>query len=82
MISQIGSDSWAIRQLPGGLVESIPQTGGNFAYTYDDNGNITSVVQDGVTTSYTYDALGQLIRVVDGQEGAPGSILTTRAATS
>ena len=53
-----------------GLVESISQAGGNFTYTYDDNGNIVSVVQDGVTTSYTYDALGQLIRVVDGQEGA------------
>ncbi len=53
-----------------GLVASISQTGGNFTYTYDDNGNIVSVVQDGVTTSYTYDALGQLIRVVDGQEDA------------
>lgn len=53
-----------------GLVESISQTGGNFTYAYDDNGNIVSVVQDGITTSYTYDALGQLIRVVDGQEGA------------
>ena len=53
-----------------GLVASISQTGGNFTYTYDDNGNIISVVQDGVTTSYTYDALGQLIRVVDDQEGA------------
>ena len=69
-----------------GLVESISQTGGNFAYTYDDNGNIASVVQDGVTTSYTYDALGQLIRVVDGQEGATweytydqgGNILTKK----
>ena len=53
-----------------GLVETITQTGGNFSYTYDDNGNIVSVVQDGVTTSYTYDALGQLIRVDDGQENA------------
>ena len=53
-----------------GLIATIEQTGGNFTYTYDDNGNITSVVQDGVTTSYTYDALGQLIRVVDGHEGA------------
>ena len=53
-----------------GLVQSIAQTGGNFTYTYDDNGNIASVVQDGVMTSYTYDVLGQLIRVVDGQEGA------------
>ena len=53
-----------------GLVQSITQTGGNFTYTYDDNGNITSVVQDDVETVYTYDALGQLIRVVDGQEGA------------
>ena len=53
-----------------GLIATIEQTGGNFTYIYDDNGNITSVVQDGVTTSYTYDALGQLIRVVDGHEGA------------
>ena len=53
-----------------GLVESIAQTGGNFTYTYDDNGNIVSVVQDGITTSYTYDALGQLIRVDDEQENA------------
>ena len=52
------------------LVETIAQTGGNFAYTYDDNGNIVRVVQDGVTTEYTYDALGQLIRVDDGQENA------------
>ena len=69
-----------------GLVESISQTGGNFTYTYDDNGNIASVVQDGVTTSYSYDALGQLIRVVDGQENATweytydqgGNILTKK----
>lgn len=53
-----------------GLIASISQTGGNFTYTYDDNGNITKVVQDGVTTEYTYDALGQLIRVDDGQENA------------
>ena len=53
-----------------GLVESISQTGGNFTYTYDDNGNITKVVQDGKTTSYTYDALGQLTRVDDAQENA------------
>ena len=51
-----------------GLVASIAQTGGNFTYTYDDNGNIVSVVQDGVTTAYTYDALGQLVQVDDGQE--------------
>ncbi|MDD6050865.1 MAG: peptidoglycan-binding protein, partial [Clostridiales bacterium] len=53
-----------------GLVASISQTGGNFTYTYDDNGNITKVVQDGKTTSYTYDALGQLTRVDDAQENA------------
>ncbi|MBR0320624.1 MAG: RHS repeat protein, partial [Clostridia bacterium] len=53
-----------------GLVASIQQTGGNFTYEYDDNGNITKVTQDTVDTEYTYDALGQLIRVVDGQEGA------------
>ena len=65
----------ALEDAPGktsttGLVESIVQTGGSFAYTYDDNGNITQVVQDGVTTAYTYDALGQLIQVDDGQENA------------
>ena len=53
-----------------GLIASISQTGGNFTYTYDDNGNITRVMQDGVTTSYTYDALGQLIQVDDSQENA------------
>lgn len=52
------------------MVKSISQTGGNFSYEYDNNGNITEVVQDGKSTSYTYDALGQLIRAVDGQEGA------------
>ena len=69
-----------------GLVKSISQTGGNFTYEYDDNGNIIEVEQDGVTTAYTYDALGQLIRVVDGQEGATweytydqgGNILTKK----
>ena len=69
-----------------GLVASITQTGGNFTYTYDDNGNIASVEQDGVSTAYTYDALGQLIRVVDGQENATweytydqgGNILTKK----
>ena len=59
-----------VMKITTGLVASIAQTGGNFSYTYDDNGNIASVVQDGVTTAYTYDALGQLTRVVDGQEGA------------
>ncbi len=53
-----------------GLIESISQPGGNFTYTYDDNGNIISVVQDGKKTTYEYDALGQLIRVDDEQEGA------------
>ncbi len=53
-----------------GLVKSITQTGGNFTYTYADNGNIVSVVQDGKKTAYTYDALGQLTQVDDQQENA------------
>ena len=69
-----------------GLISSIAQTGGNFTYTYDDNGNITRVVQDGVETAYAYDALGQLIRVDDGHENATwvyeydrgGNILTKK----
>ena len=52
------------------LIQNISQTGGNFTYTYDANGNITKVVQDGVTTTYHYDGLGQLIRVDDGHENA------------
>ena len=53
-----------------GLIASMAQTGGNFTYTYDDNGNIIRVEQDGVATAYTYDALGQLIQVDDEQENA------------
>ena len=37
----------------------------DFAYTYDECGNITSEDRNGVVTSYGYDALGQLIRVND-----------------
>ncbi len=60
-----------------GLIASISQTGGNFSYTYDDNGNITSVVQDGKSTYYEYDALGQLIRVNDQNDTTSGSTGTT-----
>ena len=51
------------------LVRSITQGSGanalNFAYTYDNRGNITSETRNGVTTTYEYDALGQLNRVND-----------------
>ena len=56
------------------LVSSITQGEGenamNFAYTYDNRGNITSETRNGLTTTYVYDALGQLIRVNDPHENA------------
>ena len=56
------------------LVSSITQGEGenamNFAYTYDNRGNITSETCNGLTTTYVYDALGQLIRVNDPHENA------------
>ena len=56
------------------LVSSITQGEGenamNFAYTYDNRGNITSEPRNGLTTTYVYDALGQLIRVNDPHENA------------
>ena len=56
------------------LVSSITQGEGenamNFAYTYDNRGNITSETHNGLTTTYVYDALGQLIRVNDPHEDA------------
>lgn len=51
------------------LVASIASGTGsnamNFAYTYDDTGNILSEIRDGSATTYAYDGLGQLIRVND-----------------
>ena len=56
------------------LVSSITQGEGenamNFAYTYDNRGNITSETRNGLTTTYVYDALGQLVRVNDPHENA------------
>jgi len=56
------------------LVSSITQGEGenamNFAYIYDNRGNITSETRNGLTTTYVYDALGQLIRVNDPHENA------------
>lgn len=56
------------------LVSSITQGEGenamNFAYTYDNRGNIISETRNGVTTTYEYDALGQLVRVNDPHENA------------
>ena len=56
------------------LVSSITQGDGenamNFAYTYDNRGNITSETRNGLTTTYVYDALGQLVRVNDPHENA------------
>ena len=56
------------------LVSSIMQGEGenamNFAYTYDNRGNITSEARNGLTTTYVYDALGQLVRVNDPHENA------------
>ena len=56
------------------LVSSITQGDGenamNFAYTYDNRGNIISETRNGLTTTYVYDALGQLVRVNDPHENA------------
>ena len=56
------------------LVSSITQGEGasamNFAYTYDNRGNITSETRNCLTTTYVYDTLGQLIRVNDPHENA------------
>ena len=56
------------------LVNSITQGEGenamNFAYTYDNRGNITSETRNGLSTTYVYDALGQLVRVNDPHENA------------
>ena len=56
------------------LVSSITQGEGenamNFAYTYDNRGNITSETRNGLTATYVYDALGQLVRVNDPHENA------------
>ena len=56
------------------LVSSITQgedeNAMNFAYTYDNRGNITSETRNGLTTTYVYDALGQLVRVNDPHENA------------
>ena len=56
------------------LVSSIAQGEGenamNFAYEYDNCGNIISETRNGLTTTYEYDALGQLVRVNDPHENA------------
>ena len=56
------------------LVSSITQGEGenamNFAYEYDNRGNIISETRNGLTTTYEYDALGQLVRVNDPHENA------------
>ena len=56
------------------LVQTITQGSGanamNFAYTYDNRGNIISETRNGLVTHYAYDALGQLIRVDDPHEQA------------
>ena len=63
------------------LVATITQGSGvnamNFAYTYDNRGNITSETRNGVTTTYEYDALGQLIRVNDPNDTTVGNTGTT-----
>ncbi len=76
------------------LVESISQGTGsnarNFAYTYNDAGNITTEVRNGVTTEYGYDMMGQLIAVYDPQGNAiweyvydrGGNILTKKKVRS
>ena len=45
----------------------------NFAYTYDDRGNITSETRNNVTTAYEYDGLGQLVRVNDPHDTTSGN---------
>ena len=60
-----------------GLISGITQTGENFAYTYDDVGNIVSVTHNGKVTAYSYDPLGQLIRVNDQDDPTSGTNGTT-----
>ena len=63
------------------LVATIMQGSGanamNFAYTYDNRGNITSETRNGVTTTYEYDALGQLTRVNDPNDPTGSTFGTT-----
>ena len=63
------------------LVAMITQGSGanamNFAYTYDNRGNITSETRNGVTTTYEYDALGQLTRVNDPNDPTGSTFGTT-----
>ena len=63
------------------LVANITQGEGanamNFAYSYDNRGNIVSEVRNGVTVSYEYDELGQLIRVNDPNDKTAGTSGTT-----
>ena len=63
------------------LVATITQGSGanamNFAYTYDNRGNITSETRNGVTTTYEYDALGQLTRVNDPNDPTGSTFGTT-----
>ena len=46
----------------------------NFAYTYDNRGNIISETRNGVITTYEYDELGQLIRVNDPNDPSADSV--------
>ena len=63
------------------LVGTITQGSGanamNFAYTYDNRGNITSETRNGVTSTYEYDALGQLTRVNDPNDPTGSAFGTT-----
>ena len=63
------------------LVATITQGSGanamNFAYTYDNRGNITSETRNGVITTYEYDALGQLTRVNDPNDPTGSTFGTT-----
>ena len=63
------------------LVATITQGSGanaiNFAYTYDNRGNITSETRNGVTTTYEYDALGQLTSVNDPNDPTGSTFGTT-----
>ena len=49
----------------------------NFAYEYDNRGNIVQENRNGKVTTYTYDALGQLIRVNDPNDPTAGEGGTT-----
>ncbi len=49
----------------------------DFAYTYDDLGNIASETRGGVVTSYAYDDIGQLIRVDDPKDTSADPAGTT-----